>query len=128
MKSGMKIIASVMLCLMLSSCANSPSKIVKIAVMGNPENFYPGYQDGIKRAVEDLNAEYAETGYTVESVFYDDNDNYDDGAIIVDSISKDDSTIAVLASMNMEINQNAAYAFEKSKKVFVVPFALYDSV
>ncbi|MEG1441772.1 MAG: hypothetical protein RSC29_03845, partial [Oscillospiraceae bacterium] len=101
MKKGMKIIASVMLCLMLSGCANPSSKIVKIAVMGNPEKFYPGYQDGIERAVEDLNAEYAKTGYTVECVFYDDNDNYDEGAVIVDSISNDDSTIAVLASMNM---------------------------
>ena len=73
----------------LSGCTGTADKTVKIAIMGNSEKFYPGYKEGIERAVEDLNNDYSDSGYNVKCEFYSDNGSYEQGAAIVDSLSED---------------------------------------
>lgn len=112
----------------LSGCTGTADKTVKIAVMGNSEKFYPGYKEGIERAVEDLNNDYSDSGYNVECEFYSDNGSYEQGAAIVDSLAEDKSVTAVIGAVDMEINKTAAHVFNEEGKVFVVPYFLYDSV
>ena len=113
----------------LCGCESAqPAQGVKIAVMGNPEDFYPGYQEGIRRAVRDLNEEYAGSGYTVECEFYSDCGDYETGAAIIDTLAADPSVTAVIGGVDMDINKTAAYIFNEARKPFVVPFFLYDSV
>lgn len=112
----------------LSGCTGTADKTVKIAIMGNSEKFYPGYKEGIERAVEDLNNDYSDSGYNVKCEFYSDNGSYEQGAAIVDSLSEDKSVTAVIGADDMEINKTAAHVFNEEGKVFVVPYFLYDSV
>jgi len=113
---------------LLCGCSNTESKHIKIAVLGDKESFYPTYEDGINRAVLDLNEEYGDMGYTFECVFYDDNNDYNTGMKFVDDITGDEDVTAVIASLDMEINKTSARICEENEKVFVVPYFLYDSV
>ena len=117
-----------LLTLMLSSCDNTQTQVVKIAVMGNPDAFHPGYQDGIERAVRDLNSEYSDSGYIVECEFYSDDGSYETGAAIIDTLAEDKTITAVIGSNDMDINKTAAYVFDEANKLFVVPYFLYDNV
>lgn len=117
-----------LLTLILSGCSGTETQKIKIAVMGDPESFYPGYKYGIERAIEDLNKEYADSGYSVECEFYSDNGSYEEGAVIVDKLAGDRSVTAVIGAIDMEINRTAAYAFNEAGKLFVVPFFLYEDV
>lgn len=113
----------------LSGCSDSSQmKTLKIAVMGNPAEFHSGCKEGIERAVKDLNEEYSNSGYTVEYEFYSHDGNYEDGAAIIDALSKDKSITAVIGAVDMDINKTAAHVFNKADKLFVVPYFLYDSV
>ncbi|MGN0108214.1 MAG: ABC transporter substrate-binding protein [Hominilimicola sp.] len=112
----------------LSGCAGTADKTVKIAVMGNPEEFYSGYGEGIERAVQDLNNDYSDSGYNVECEFYSDNGSYEQGAAIVDSLLEDKDVTAVIGAIDMEINKTAAHVFNEEGKLFVVPYFLYDRV
>lgn len=115
--------------LLLSGCQGAPpAQGVKIAVLGDPTDFYPGYQAGVERAVRDLNEEYAADGYTVECDFYSDYGDYETGAAIIDSLAADPSVSAVIGGVDMDVNKTAAYTFNEARKPFVVPFFLYDSV
>ena len=116
------------LTLMLSGCGGTQSQIIKIAVMGNPDAFHPGYQDGIERAVRDLNNEYSGSGYSVECEFCSDDGSYEAGAAIIDTLVADKTVTAVIGSNNMEINKTAAHVFDEAGKLFIVPYFLYDSV
>ncbi len=122
------ILIPAVLLLLCAGCSGTESKTVKIAVMGNPEQFHAGYAAGIKRAESDLNSEYADTGYTVVCEWYTNDGSYSDGASKVDSIADDKSITAVLADTDMDVNEVAARMFDDAGKLFVVPFALYESV
>ncbi len=113
--------------LALSGCNSNGTKIVKIAVMGNSNDFYPGYKEGVERAVEDLNKEYADSGYQVECSFYN-GQNYEDGAAVIDTVVSDASVTAVIGAIDMELNKTAAELCEQNSKLLVVPYFLYDSV
>lgn len=43
-------------------------------------------------------------------------------------LAADQSVTAVIGSVDMDLNKTAAYVFNEAKKVFIVPFFLYDSV
>lgn len=122
------IIMPVILCMLFGCGNNNQTKNIKIAVMGNPEDFNAGYKEGIEMAAENLNSEYFGSGYTVECEFYNDNGNYDEGAAIIDTLAADESVTAVLGSIDMDINKTAAHIFNEAGKLFVVPHFLYDSV
>ena len=129
MKKTSIILISILLLCILSGCAdNSVQKTVKIAVMGNEADFYPCYKEGIERAVRDLNKEYADSGYYTECEFYNDDGSYEEGAAIIDRLAADESVTAVIGSTDMDINNTAAYVFDKAQKLLVVPYFLYDSV
>ena len=111
------------------SCSSSDEdKTVKIAVMGEKDNFYPDYEAGIKQAIADLNDEYTDRGFSFEYSIYDDDNSYEKGAQIIDKLKDDDSVTAVVGSLDMEINTTAAYMFNESKMLFVIPYVLKDSV
>ena len=111
------------------SCSSSDEdKTVKIAVMGEKDNFYPDYEAGIKQAIADLNDEYTDRGFSFEYSIYDDDNSYEKGAQIIDKLKDDDSVTAVVGSLDMEINTTAAYMFNESKRLFVIPYVLKDSV
>ena len=103
-------------------------KQVKIAVMGNKDSFYPDYELGIEQAIDDLNKEYAETGFSFAYEIYNDNNSFETGASIIDHLNKDDSVTAVIAPNNKDLHRLAAYVFDSSKKLFLSPYALYDSI
>lgn len=113
---------------MLAGCGSGDTKTIKIAVMGDPEDFYPCFEDGIVKAVSDVNSEYADSGYCVECEFYNDNGSYEQGAAIIDALAADESVTAVIGSVDMDINKTAAYVFQQAGKLFAVPYFLYDSV
>lgn len=127
-KRIMVILALLVVSMLCVSCEPSDDKIVKIAVIGDKENFYPDYESGIIRAIENLNNEYADMGFSFEYVIYDDNSSYDKGAQIIDELAGDDTVTAVIGSRDMDINKTAAYVFNERSKLFVVPYVLYDSV
>ena len=121
------LLVTALLCV-LAGCGEVQSHTVKIAVMGNSADFYPGYKEGIERAVSDLNKEYADSGYNVECEFYENVGSYDEGSATVDAIAADKSLTAVIASTDMDINKTAAYVFDNDKKLFIVPYFIYDDV
>lgn len=112
----------------MTGCDDNKTQTVKIAIMGNDAKFYPGFKDGIEKAAEDVRREYADSGYNVVYEFYDDGGSYEKGAAIIDELSDDRSVTAVIGTADMEINKTAAYVFDEEKKLFVVPYFLYDSV
>lgn len=113
----------------LTGCGSQEQdKTIKIAVMGNPEDFPPQYEEGIKAAAEQANAEYSESGYSVECVFYEDDGSYIEGASIIDSLAKDDQITAIIGSQDMDISKTAAHVYADADKLFVMPYFLYDSV
>lgn len=81
-----------------------------------------------KKAESDLNKEYADSGYRVKCEFYDDVKSYEEGSAIIDSMASDKNITAVIGSVDMDINKTAAYVLNNNKKLFVVPFFLYDDV
>lgn len=129
MKKIYILLISVFILYILCGCGGNPlTQTVKIAVMGNQADFYPGYKEGIERAVNDLNKEYVDSGCTVEYEFYNDNGNYEKGAAIIDTLASDKSITAVIGAVDMDINKTAAHVFNEAEKLFVIPFFLYDSV
>ena len=111
-----------------ASCAQTGEKTVKIAVMGDADNFYPEYEAGIIKAIDDLNNEYSDTGFSFTYQIYDDSGRYEQGAEIIDALAEDKSVTAVVGSMDKDINSTAAYMFNERQKLFVIPYILYDSV
>lgn len=130
LKMGKKLLVCILFAvsLTLSSCSVKDNKHVKIAVLGDPETFYTDYERGIDRAVRDLNDEYADTGFTFEYVLCDDDNSYNLGAAEIDRLNDDTTVTAVIAPNNKDINRLAAYVFNKENMLFVIPYALYDSV
>ncbi len=121
------LLITVLLCV-LAGCEDDSSHTVKIAVMGNEAQFYPGYKEGIERAERDLNREYADLGYNVECEFYGDDGNYEEASARIDTIAADESLTAVIGSMDMDTSKTAAYVFDSTGKLFVMPYFLYDDV
>lgn len=112
----------------MTGCSENKTQTVKIAIMGNDAKFYPGFKEGIEKAAEDVKSEYEDSGYNIEYEFYDDGGSYERGSTIIDELSDDKSVTAVIGASNMEINKTASYIFDKKKKLFIVPYFLYDSV
>lgn len=110
------------------SCARVENKTVKIAVMGNKQDFYPDYEEGILQAVEDMNNEYADTGYTVECEFYDPEGGTREALSTIKNLARDESVTAVIASRDIEAFKSAAYTLNQAQKIYISPYRLYDSV
>ena len=111
-----------------TSCAKPENKTVKIAVMGDKDNFYPDYLKGIEKAIDELNQEYAGSGFTFEYTVCDDKGSYELGTEDIANLDDDKSVTAVIGAVDMDINRTAAHVFGESNRLFIVPHALYDSV
>lgn len=113
--------------LLLTACAPQETGAIRIAVMGDPDAFYPGYQEGVERAVRDLNREYGDSGWSVTCTFAG-GGSYEDSAAIVSQLSGDRSLTAVIGDVEMDVNKTAAEVCERNGKLMVVPYYLNDSV
>lgn len=126
-----KLVSALILMLISVLCASCSSSdednTVKIAVMGAHE-YISAYETGLTKMLDDLNSEYADSGYRFEYAVYDNNSSYENGAQIADELAKDDSLTAVISFQDMDINSTAAYVFDENNRLFVVPYTLYDSV
>lgn len=127
MKKMIAVLLSLAALALLSACGGSGTQTIKIAVIGNPDTFYPGYRQGVERAARDLASEYADSGYSVECVFAG-GDSYEDSAALIDQLSADRSVTAVIGAVEMEVNQTAAEVCERGRKLLVIPYFLNDSV
>lgn len=128
MKKIYPILIFILILSMMPGCTKNEVQTLKIAVMGDPDNFYTGYKEGVERAVKDLKSEYSDSGYDIECEFYNDNSSYEQGSAIIDELAADKSITAVIGSMDMDINKTAAHVFDEAEKLFIVPYFLYDSV
>ena len=124
------VLAAVVLIMpvLCASCAQTDGKTVKIAVMGDADDFYPDYEAGIIKAIEDLNNEYSDKGFSFTYEMYDESGSYEHDVDIVDELADDAGITAVIGSRDKDINSTAAYVFIEKRKLFVVPYKLYDSV
>lgn len=111
-----------------AGCSKPEEQAIKIAVIGNEADLYPGYRDGTDRAAEDAKQEYAQNGVPIEYQFYSYDGSYEEGSAIVDMLAADPTVTAVVGAVDMDLNKTAAYVFDQARKLFVVPFFLYDSV
>lgn len=124
------IMIIVVLAMCFSACtdAETAKHLIKIGVMGDPNEFYASYRDGIAAALSDVRAEYADTGYMFELEYFNDESNYETGMKIVDILANDNSIVGVIGSKNLDITGSAAHIFDEHKKIFVSPHYMYDSV
>lgn len=126
MKKAFIIPFILMLC--LCGCGKQDKDSLNIAVMIDYSNQYPGYAEGVERAIKDIGEEYSDSFLDIKCEFYSFDGSYAEGAALADSIASDESIDAVIADSDMQINKTAAHIFDKAEKLFIVPYFLYDSV
>ena len=134
LKRNILIIGVLVMIMALCSCTLELNKTIKIVVMGDTEDFYPDYERGIQKAVEDFNKEYADRGYTVKCEFQDDlndldeSNEYTESLSLIDDVAEDYSVTAVIAPMNTNIFKSAAYTLNNAKKLCITPYTYSDEI
>ena len=120
------IIAAV---LILCGCSNnSDKKTINIAVTGSPGVYSEYYEQGIKKAYNDVCEEYKDSGFEINCEFYDDKDDYETAEKITAGLVNDSSITAVIGSSSAEICKNQAYLTDRNDKILVCPHRIYDSM
>ncbi len=119
-----------MVILLLSGCTSKDAnkKTINIAVTGSPNTYSECFEKGIKRAYEDVCAEYKDSGFEIKCEFYDDKGNYESAEKITAKIINDSNITAVIASSSPEICENQAYQTDKAGKILICPHWTYDSM
>jgi len=111
----------------LCSCSTSTAKrTINIAVVGSPSVYSEYYEQGIKKAYEDVCEEYKDSGFEINMNIYDDKDDYETAERITAKLVNDDSITAIIASSSAEICANQAYQADKAGKVLICPRWIYD--
>lgn len=112
--------------LLLSGCGgqNIPNHTLHIAVMVSEKQKAEQYLKGIELAASEAQQKYKD--YDIAYTVYEDFDDYEKGAAVVDTIVSDSEITAVLATDNMDISKLAAHTFETAGKLMIAPYALYD--
>lgn len=112
--------------LLLSGCSRQqvPEHVLHIAVMVSEKQAAEQYLKGIELAA--LEAQQTYKDYDITYTVYEDFDDYETGAAIVDTIASDPEVMAVLATDNMDVSKLAAHTFESAGKLMIAPYALYD--
>lgn len=111
----------------LCSCSKSTDKrIINIAVVGSPDVYSEYYEQGIKKAYEDVCEEYNDSGFEINLNIYDDKDDYETADRITAKLVNDDSITAIIASSSAEICANQAYQADKAGKILICPRWIYD--
>lgn len=102
-----------------------PQNNLHVAVMVSEKQEAAQYLKGIELAAAEAQQKYKD--YNITYSVYEDFDNYETGAGIVDAIASDPSVTAVFATDNMDISKLAVHEFEAAGKLTVAPYALCDS-
>lgn len=112
--------------MLLSGCGRQKiaDNTLKIAVMVSEKRDAEQYLKGIELAASEVREKYKD--YDITYTVYEDFDDYEKGAAIVDTISSDPEVMAVLATDNMDISRLAAHTFESAGKLMIAPYAIYD--
>lgn len=114
--------------LVMCGCKNEEeAKTVRIAVTGSPSSYSAFFEDGVKRAYEEVCEEYKDSGYEIICDFYDDKDNFETGEKITADLAKQEDLTAVISSVSPDITADQAYQLNNAGKVLVCPHWLYDN-
>lgn len=103
---------------------------IKIAVMDTEPVFNSNvsYVNGISLAIEDLNALYAEQGYSISWQFYDDGTNFQQGMAAVNEIVSDPETTAVVGTSSLNILDVAADVLDAAGKLLITYYSSSDTL
>lgn len=83
---------------------------------------------GVELAVEELNAEYGERGFVIETAVIDDQARYELGVAKAMELAADPSVTAVLNLQNFDVSKTAADILARSQRPILFPYGAYDSL
>lgn len=124
MKRGFLCLAVIGLLLSGCEAGQRDDHTLHIAVMVSEKRQAEPYLKGIELAAQ--TARQTCEGYDISYTVYEDFDNYETGAAIVDTIASDPTVTAVLTTDNMDITALAAHICEDAGKLVVAPYAVND--
>jgi branched-chain amino acid transport system substrate-binding protein len=86
------------------------------------------FYNGANLAVEEANAAYAATGFTVKTELIDDGALYEKGVEMATGLARDPAVTAVLNLQNFDVSKTTASILAESGKVALFPYGAYDSL
>ena len=135
MKKICTLILSAVLLLGTVGCAAPVSgaaddRTIKIAVMDTEVVFVAddSYTNGIAMAIEDLNALYADQGYTIEYEFYEDGSVFQQGMEALNAIRSDPEITAVVGTSSLNILDVAADVLNSAGKLLITYYSAPDEL
>ena len=113
-----------------SAGSAADSKHIKIAILDTEVVFVAddSYLNGIHMAIEDLNALYADQGYTISYEFYEDGSVFQQGMEAVNAISADPEVTAVVGTSSLNILDVAADVLDSEGKLLVTYYSAPDDL
>ena len=105
-------------------------RTIKIAVMDTEVVFVAddSYTNGIAMAIEDLNALYADQGYTIEYEFYEDGSVFQQGMEALNAIRSDPEITAVVGTSSLNILDVAADVLNSAGKLLITYYSAPDEL
>ena len=135
MKKICTLILSAVLLLGTVGCAAPVSgaaddRTIKIAVMDTEVVFVAddSYTNGIAMAIEDLNALYADQGYTNEDEIYEDGSVFQQGMEALNAIRSDPEITAVVGTSSLNILDVAADVLNSAGKLLITYYSAPDEL
>lgn len=103
---------------------------IKIAVLDTEVVFVAddSYLNGINMAIEDLNALYADQGYTISYEFYEDGSVFQQGMEALNAIRDDPEITAVVGTSSLNILDVAADVLDSADKLLVTYYSAPDDL
>ena len=133
MKKLFGICLSVMLLFSLAACSNEEKVggrdiyipvLAEAAWIETDSSFF----DGVKLAVEELNAEYSGRSFTVRTELVDDKALYETGVEMATKLAADKSVTAVFNLQEFDVSKTTADILTDSGKLAIFPYGAYDSL
>lgn len=84
--------------------------------------------NGVNLAAEELNSEYANTGFTVKTVVIDDKAQYETGVEMAAKLAQDSKVTAVFNLQNFDVSKTTAGILSEKGKTVIFPYGAYDSL
>ena len=133
MKRIFALLLSAALLLTIAGCApaaGTDDKTIKIAVMDTEVVFVANdsYVNGISMAIEDLNALYADQGYTISYEFYENGYMFQTGMEALNAIRSDPEITAVVGTSSLNILDVAAEVLDSAGKLLITYYSAPDSL
>lgn len=102
------------------------AKTIYIAVTGDRSEFSEIFDEGIKKAYNDVCKEYKDSGYKIVGAFFDDDDRYDTAERLTSKLVKTNEVTAIISSADYEICDNQMYQCNKNNKILICPYGTKD--